>query len=239
MALARLALKNFHQTMSSSSFSSASLFSRNMSDRTLGNMKKQRWASGIVRSFSATADDKAAVSSDEKKGGQEVAVAEGGKKKSKLFPWRNRKRSLWRNNEDNIVPALYEFFPSGLGDALMQATENINRLFENLTPSRLIGRVKERDECYKIRYEMPGFSKDEVKITVEDGFLMIRGEHKEEKKEESEDEEWKSYGYYNTYLLLPDDAKADEIKAELKDGVLTIIISRTEKKKEVKEVPVQ
>lgn len=134
-----------------------------------------------------------------------------------------------------------EFFPSGLGNAFMQATENINRLFENLnfTPSQLMGRVKEQDDCYKLRYDVPGLGKDDVKITIHDGVLTIKGEHKEEEEESSDDEHWsaRSYGYYNTSLALPDDAKADEIKAELKNGVLNIVIPRTEKpKQDVKEV---
>lgn len=187
--------------------------------------------------FLATATDKA---SDDK----EVAVGEKRDgRKFRLFPRRNRRRSLWRRNDDADVPALYEFFPSGLGNALMQATENINRLFENMniSPWQLMGRVKENDDHYKLRYEVPGLTKDDVKVTVHDGILTIKGEHKREEEEGSDDEYWsaETYGYYNTSLVLPEDAKADEIKADLKDGVLTIVIPRTERpKKDVKEVKI-
>lgn len=152
-----------------------------------------------------------------------------------------------RGHEKKLIFCVWfsEFFPSGLGNALMQATENINRLFENmnLTPWSLSGRVKEKDDHYKLRYDMPGIAKEDVKITIDDGVLTIKGEHKEEKEErdDDDDEYWSSssYGYYNTTLVLPDDAKADEIKAELKDGVLTVTIPRTEKpKKDVKRVTV-
>lgn len=136
-----------------------------------------------------------------------------------------------------------EIFPSGLENALMEATENINRLFDdiNITPNQLMARVKEQDDCYKIRYNVPGLAKEDVKITVEDGVLMIKGEQKEEEEEGSDDEYWSasSYGSYNTRLVLPDDAKVDDIKAEMKDGVLTVDIPRTQKpKKDVKEVKV-
>lgn len=135
---------------------------------------------------------------------------------------------------------LLEFFSSGLGNALMQATGNINKLFEslNITPLSLSGRVKEQDECYKLRFDMPGLSKEEVKIRVHEGVLTVEGEHKEEEGEETGDEFW-SYGYYNTSFVLPDDAKVDDIEAKLKDGVLCITIPRTEKpKQDVKEVNV-
>ncbi|XP_030457562.1 26.5 kDa heat shock protein, mitochondrial [Syzygium oleosum] len=235
MALARLALKNMQQRLGSAS--SAPSLCR-------ANQIRHGWNSSdeamvMNRRFLSTATEKA---SDDK----EVAVSEKGDgRKSRLFPRRNRRRSLWRRNDDaDFVPALYEFFPSGLGNALMQATENINRLFDNMhiSPGQLMGRVKEKDDHYKLRYEVPGLTKDDVKITVHDGILMIKGEHKREEEEGSDGEYWsaETYGYYNTSLTLPEDAKADEIKAELKDGVLTIVIPRTERpKKDAKEVKVQ
>ncbi|PIN10392.1 Alpha crystallin [Handroanthus impetiginosus] len=102
-----------------------------------------------------------------------------------------------------------------------------------IAPSQLIGRAKEQDDCYKLRCHVPGLGKDDVKITVDDGVLNIRGERKEEEEEGSNDEFWlaRSYGYYNSSVVLPEDAK---------DGVLNIVISKSERvKKDVKEIEVQ
>ncbi|XP_027344905.1 26.5 kDa heat shock protein, mitochondrial [Abrus precatorius] len=228
MALARLALKNLQQMVSTSS----SLISHGGV-----HQHKRRWGNEMLKRFATAASDMG------RSEGSEVAVSEG-KKSNRLFPRRRGRRWLWRNNDRDFSPALYEFFPSGLGNALMQASENINRLFENmnLTPWSLSGRVKERDDHYKLRYDMPGIAKEDLKITIDDGVLSIKGEHKEEKEEGDDDEYWSSssYGYYNTSLLLPDDARADDIKAELKDGVLTVTVPRTGKpKKDVKQITVQ
>ncbi|WMV57785.1 hypothetical protein MTR67_051170 [Solanum verrucosum] len=67
---------------------------------------------------------------------------------------------------------------------------------------------QEDDKNYKIRYDVPGLGKEDVKIMVE----------KEE--EGSDDEFWssRSYGYYNNSIVLPEDAKVDEIKAEINKG---------------------
>ncbi|KAL2555143.1 26.5 kDa heat shock protein [Forsythia ovata] len=232
MALARLAFQNLQKRVVSSP---ASCFLSRHADPS----QKQNWSSELLRAFSST--------SAEKSKGREIAVSEGGNK-WKLFPRRRRSRSrrgLWRNDNRDFVPALWEFFPSGLGNALLQATENINRLLENLPSHELKGvRIKEQDDCYKLRYEVPGLSKEDLKITVEDGVLTIKGEHKEEEEEGSEsDDEYlssrRSYGYYNSSVILPDDAKVDEVSAEMKDGVLNITIPRTEKpKKDVKEIEV-
>ncbi|KAL4335080.1 hypothetical protein GQ457_07G032050 [Hibiscus cannabinus] len=234
MALARLALRNMQQRVSSSS----SLLGHNLGERSVGGVQRQRWNDEMLKRFMATAPDK--DSADNKK---QVSVSDG-EKKFRLFPRRRNRRSLWnwRNRQnDDYAPTLPEIFPSGLGNALLQASENINRLFDSLdlTPSQLMARVKEQDDCYKLRYDMPGLTKEDVKITIDDGVLNIRGEHKEE--EGSDDDSWsvRSYGYYNTSLVLPDDAKVDDIKAELKDGVLSIIVPKTEQsKKDVKHVQI-
>lgn len=236
MALARLALKNLQQRLVSTS---SSLLSQTVSEKALNAVQKQRWGSEFLRSLSS------AGGADGKQESREVSVSEG-RKKSKLFPWRRRRGSgnLWKKNTEEFPPPLWEFFPSGLGDALIQASENINRLMENLAPSQLMGRVKEQEDCYKMRFNVPGLGKEDVKVTVEDGFLTIKGEHKEKEEEDSDDDEqWSDsrsyYGYYNTSISLPDDAKVDDIKAEMKNGVLTVVIPRTDKpKKDVKEVRV-
>ncbi|XP_006346594.1 26.5 kDa heat shock protein, mitochondrial [Solanum tuberosum] len=228
MSLARLALKS------------------NPSVRHLNNnIQKQRWCSELVRRFSTESEKEqvADLAGNGKSEKQQVAVSDSAKK-SKLFPRRRRRGNLWTRNEPHFAPALFENLPTGLGNALLQATENINKIFDNLNlnPSQLLGRYKEDDKNYKIRYDVPGLGKNDVKIMVEDGILTIKGEHKEEKEEEgSDDEFWssRSYGYYNNSIVLPEDAKVDEIKAEMKDGVLTITIPKSEKpKKEVKEIEV-
>lgn len=104
-----------------------------------------------------------------------------------------------------------------------------------------MGKFKEQHDSYKLRVPVPGLTKDDIKVTVDDGVLQIQGEHKEAESDNDDDEQWASFfGYYNTSVLLPDDAKVDEIRAELKDGVLTVFIPRTEStKKNVREISVQ
>ncbi|KAK6912213.1 Alpha crystallin/Hsp20 domain [Dillenia turbinata] len=230
MALARLALRSMQQRVSTALVSpSPSVVNKGS---LVNNLDREPLRLNIVRSFAATAGGDAAS------GSGEVAVAhsgEGQKSSNRLASRRNRRRHLWRNdNRDTFVPALYEFFPSGLGDALVQASNNVSRLFDQLSPSRLLGHIKEKDECYKLRFDMPGLSKEDVKITVENGVLYIKGEHKED------EDQWHQEYQYDTSLVLPDDAKVDEIKAEMKDGALTLLLPKSPKhEKEVQVVQIQ
>ncbi|KAM5578770.1 26.5 kDa heat shock protein, mitochondrial [Rosa sericea] len=226
MALARLALKkHFHQRVlsPSSSFSAANsvLLGRGGSERRL---------------LATDASDK--VTREKTTDDKDLSISEAKGRWANLFPNWSRSRGLWSNRDGDFVPAL-----SGLERALLQATGNISRLFENLniSPWSVSGRVKEQDDCYKLRFDMPGLTKEDVKISVHHGVLTIKGEHKDEEGEETDDEFWssRSYGYYHTSFALPDDAKVDEIKASLRDGVLSVTIPRTEKPaQDVKEVNV-
>ncbi|KAG9455759.1 hypothetical protein H6P81_000267 [Aristolochia fimbriata] len=219
MAMARLLMKNLQQRVASS------VCENNVS------IARQRWVNS-VRRFSTAAEEESGKPS----GGGEVAVSEG-RQRSRLSP--RRRRGLWRN--DNREMSRFH-----LGDivprSLFKLSDNLNRMVENFAPSQLFGRVKEDENYYKLRLEVPGLSKEDLKITLEDGCLNIKGEHKEEEEEGSDDEHWgyRSYGYYNSSFLLPNDVKAEDIRAELKNGVLYVTVPRSEKEaKDVKEVTIQ
>lgn len=246
MALSRVVLKNLQQRAPALCINS--LLGPHFNENYIGGVGRglgsggaqgQGWSYGLLQRFSSSS------SSGIGSKGQEVAVQsdQAGRRSRwrSLLPRRFRRPGLWRRKDNRTDNDPFEMFPSAsLVNTLLEAAENMNRVFENIIPSQLIGRFKDTDESYKLRYNVPGLTKDELKITIDDGVLRIRGERKVESEEdESEDEYWMSYGYYNTSLVLPDDARQDEIKAELKDGVLTITIPKVESHgKDVKEVKI-
>lgn len=82
----------------------------------------------------------------------------------------------------------------------------------------------ERKGEYVVRADLPGMTKDNVKIEISDGELVIQGERTEEKeqKEKGYYASERSYGAFYRALPLPDGVKIDEAKATFKDGVLEI-----------------
>ena len=95
--------------------------------------------------------------------------------------------------------------------------------------------VKEDNEALHIRVDMPGLDKENMKISVEQNTLIIKGEGEKESKEGE-------YGRrYSSRLDLPMDLyKLDEIKAEMKNGVLKVRIPKVkeEERKDVFQVKV-
>ena len=66
--------------------------------------------------------------------------------------------------------------------------------------------------------------KEDVKVTVEEGVLTIRGERKAEKEEKGKKYHRveRSYGSFERSFTLPEASDASKINSEFKDGVLTV-----------------
>ncbi|KAL1550346.1 heat shock 22 kDa protein, mitochondrial-like [Salvia divinorum] len=81
--------------------------------------------------------------------------------------------------------------------------------------------ARETEEGLQLRVDMPGLGKEDVKVSVEQNTLIIRGEGK---KENEEDESGRRY---TSRIDLPEKLyKTDEIKAEMKNGVLKVFVPR-------------
>lgn len=149
-----------------------------------------------------------------------------------------------------------EISPFGLLDPLSptrtmrQMIDTMDRLFEDafMFPTSRPARdsplgmrtpwdMMEDENEVKMRFDMPGLAKEDVKVSLEDDVLVIKGERKKEEKEDS----WsaRSYSGYNTRLVLPENCETDKIKAELKNGVLNITIPKTKVESKVIDINVE
>lgn len=84
--------------------------------------------------------------------------------------------------------------------------------------------VFERNNTFIVRAELPGLTKENVKVAVAHDELTIEGERKMEKEEKKEGfyRTERSYGGFYRRIPLPEHVKAEAAKATFKNGVLEI-----------------
>jgi HSP20 family protein len=110
--------------------------------------------------------------------------------------------------------------------------ENIGRSFAELRKSKWYPAVDvlESKDSYLIRAELPGMKREDIKVEVKDGTLILSGERKSEKPAEGVEYRhvervgakfWRSFS-------LPETVKHDGIEASYKDGMLEIRVPRAE-----------
>ena len=107
-----------------------------------------------------------------------------------------------------------------------------NEELENAVWSPLTD-ISENKDQYILKMDLPGVSKENLKLSFHDGELIISGERKQEK--EDKDSKYhrieRTYGKYYRSFTLPQTIQADKINAEFKDGQLTITVPKSEEAK--------
>lgn len=128
---------------------------------------------------------------------------------------------------------------------LEDMSERLNRVFsrptlrntgkENLTVADWMPTVdiSETESEYLIKAELPEVSKEDVKVTVENGVLTLQGERRQEKEEKGRrfHRVERSYGSFVRSFTLPESVDEGGVKAEYKDGVLALHLPKSEKVK--------
>jgi HSP20 family protein len=93
--------------------------------------------------------------------------------------------------------------------------------------------ISEDDKEYRIKVELPEVKREDVKVTAEEGTLIIMGERKFEKEEKGRKYHRveRAYGSFGRSFSLPDDVSPAKVNAEFKDGVLTVHLVKDAKAK--------
>jgi HSP20 family protein len=93
--------------------------------------------------------------------------------------------------------------------------------------------IAETDTAFEIKAEIPEVRKEDVKVTVYNGVLTIRGKRIQEKEENGKKfhRVERRYGSFTRNFTLPDNVDENEIKAAFKDGMLHLQINKTEEAK--------
>ncbi len=120
-----------------------------------------------------------------------------------------------RNNNYDLFDAFDDFFRPVFFDEVHDLKTNI----------------KETDSNYELDIEMPGYSKDQIKVSLENGYLTVSAS-KESKEEDNkkhyvrkEISESCSRSYY-----VGDDVTQADIKAKYDNGILSVCVPKSQPK---------
>ena len=121
---------------------------------------------------------------------------------------------------------------------------DFDRAMHSMQPRHMFGKrsanvmktdVRETKDGYDVFVDLPGFKKDEIKVSLEDGYLTI-----EAAKGLDEDEQEKKSGKYirkeryagscERSFYIGEDMTEEDIKGEFKHGILTLNVPKKEAK---------
>lgn len=90
--------------------------------------------------------------------------------------------------------------------------------------------ITEDEKEYLIKAELPEITRDDLKVTVENGVLNLSGSRKFEKEEKGRryHRVERAYGSFSRSFTLPDDADPAKVNAEFKDGILRVHVAKSE-----------
>ena len=93
--------------------------------------------------------------------------------------------------------------------------------------------IRESEDELVVSADLPGLTKDDIEVTVEDNRLTVSGERKwdEETREDRYHRIERAYGKFSRTLTLPSAVNAERVEASFKDGILNVTIPKAEEAK--------
>lgn len=98
--------------------------------------------------------------------------------------------------------------------------------------------IKECENNYELIIDLPGFNKDNINISIENGYLQISAKttsDKEEKEKGKYLRRERFEGEFKRNFYIGENVSEDEIKASFKNGILKLEVPKKEERKETPE----
>ena len=132
---------------------------------------------------------------------------------------------------------------------IMKYTDSLSTLlrpfsgwFDNSYSSVMKTDVKANDKEYTLSVDLPGVSKNDIEISLQDGYLTIEANrHAEETdKEANYVFREKTYGRMSRSFYVGDGISEDSIKAKYENGILTVVVPKyREEDKALKRISIE
>jgi HSP20 family protein len=121
------------------------------------------------------------------------------------------------------VDRLFEHFTHGF---TLEPFRTMEERFRQFTPTV---DLSETDKNITVNVELPGMDEKDIKLSVTNDHLMIRGEKKEEKEEKKKGyyRTERTFGEFSRVIPLPTGVDTDKVSTVFKKGLLKITIPKS------------
>ena len=139
---------------------------------------------------------------------------------------------------ENLFDDFFEDFPWMDDNMDMKKTEK--KLYGRRAARLMKTDIKEQDNGYELVIDLPGFKKDEVSASLENGYLTISAakgldEKNEDKKSGRYIRKERYSGACSRSFYVGDAITEEDIKGEFKHGILKLFVPKKEAKPAVEE----
>ena len=138
-----------------------------------------------------------------------------------------------------LMPSIFgeSLFDDWFDDFDRQMQHMDRRLYGRNANREMKTDVREKEDGYEIDMDLPGFKKDQVELTLENGYLTVtanKGFDKDEKDKQGRMIRQERYaGSMQRSFYVGDNMTEEDVKAHFEDGVLHLNLP----KKDAKKVP--
>lgn len=133
----------------------------------------------------------------------------------------------WNPNVMTARDPFFRLVDSFLNQDLLPSEEVSNRTW--MPPVD----IQETPDSYRLVAELPGLTKEDINITLENNVLRLSGERKFEKdiKKDGYQRIERTYGTFARAFTLPSQVNHDKVEASFENGLLTITVPKAEQAK--------
>ena len=133
--------------------------------------------------------------------------------------------TIWRRQSPNLWDELFNM--RNTFDRMLSGSET--QVGTGWCPAVDVHETK--DELV-LQAELPGLTKDDVELSIENGVLSVSGEKKQERQEGEEGSDYhlveRRYGRFERRFSLPRSVDPEKVKADFSNGMLNITLPKAE-----------
>jgi HSP20 family protein len=143
------------------------------------------------------------------------------------------KHSLMLREPELSFDSIHQELNNFLRDTFMENVFSHPLSLKKISTWRPAIELKQNEQEYKIKVQLPGVNKEDIHIDLNNDYMTISAEVKEEKTEKDEEDEEEKvhtsefrYGKYIRTISFENPVKTEESKAEYKNGILNITMPK-------------